>query len=73
MSWAGKKIKKMERKLRDRLCTSKEKSSWLKHLEFIIPDICALAISFVAACVLKFDNMGILHSASWRSIAAIAG
>ena len=40
----------------------KEKYSWLKHLDFMVLDVCTLLISFVLAYVLKFGDLGFLHS-----------
>lgn len=50
----------------------KEKYSWLKHLDFMVLDVCALLISFVLAYVLKFGDLGFLHSQEWRTIATLA-
>lgn len=50
----------------------KGKYSWLKHLDFMVLDILALAVSFIIAYVLKFGDTGFLHNDNWRTIGFVA-
>lgn len=44
----------------------KGKYSWLKHIDFIVLDLVALIISFIAAYCLKFHNLGFINQVNWK-------
>ena len=41
--------------------------SWLKHLDFILLDLIAIALSFAIAYIIRNGNKGLLEDASYRS------
>lgn len=50
----------------------KGKYSWLKHLDFIIIDICALFLAYAIAYMIKFQNTDFLLYSSWRMVIVLA-
>lgn len=49
----------------------KGKYTWLKHLDFMIVDLCALILSFFIAYVIKFGDLSCLHSGAWKKLLLI--
>lgn len=49
----------------------KEKSSWIKHLDFITLNIIAVILAFIIAYYIKFDNLGFVNRTEWRAILVV--
>lgn len=45
----------------------KGKSSWIKHLDFILLNLLSVIISFSIAYYIKFNDFGFISSNSWRT------
>ena len=46
----------------------KGKSSWIKHLDFIIINLIAVIVAFATAFFIRFRSFGFVDSPSWRTI-----
>lgn len=46
----------------------KDKRSWLKHLDFILLDLIAVAASFAAAYVIRMREYHFANTSSYRSV-----
>ena len=49
----------------------KGKSSWIKHLDFILLNLLSVVISFAIAFYIKFHNIGFITYDSWRTALVI--
>lgn len=49
----------------------KGKSSWIKHLDFIIINLISVIVAFATAYYIKFKSFGFIDSPSWRTILVI--
>ena len=48
-----------------------EKSSWIKHLDFIIINLISEILAFMIAYFIKFGDLGFIYSNAWRSVLLI--
>ena len=46
----------------------KGKYSWIKHLDFMIVDLVALILAFIIAYIIKFGDIGFIHSSAWTRL-----
>ncbi len=49
----------------------KEKSSWIKHLDFITLNLISVLLAFIIAYYIKFDNLGFVDKTEWKSILVV--
>lgn len=50
----------------------KGKYSWIKHLDFMIVDLVALILAFIIAYIIKFGDIGFIHSSAWTRLLIMA-
>lgn len=48
-----------------------EKSSWIKHLDFIAINLISVILAFMIAYFIKFGDLGFIYSYAWRSVLLI--
>lgn len=49
----------------------KEKSSWIKHLDFTIINLISVLVAFVIAYLIRFGDFGFINSNSWKTVLLI--